>query len=222
MAELPAPDDLPSLPRGVVLHWTAGGLVSTEKERWHYHWLVEHHEGDPTDPTDDRVRIRAGVPPENQLRDLTMADPTYHPRKHPDGYGAHVARWNNRRLGVALCGMRDAVDHRPDGDVDPGPSPITRRQVLGTISLCISICRQYGLDPVPEQLCMHEEVERLHGVDQAGKWDIGWIPGSGLALEECGPWIREQVRRGLEGKSWADALDVRGDRAADHVAGMVA
>lgn len=188
---LPSTDKLPAPPKRVICHWTAGAHRASDLDRKHYHLLLEHVEGDPERTEDDRVRWIAGVPIERNMRLLSRAD---------TDYAAHTRGMNSYSIGVALCGMRGAVDRRPAEPVDPGPSPISRVQVEALIGFLWQMRIVYGLTPTPAQMHTHYEAETLHGVKQAGKWDITWLPGSVLGPDEVGPWIREQVIRFGEGR----------------------
>lgn len=190
--------------RRIILHWTAGGHEASEHDRASYHWLLEHAIGDPADPTDDKVRRVLGVPAERNATPTT-GRPSYE-RDPERGYAPHTYNFNTGSLGVALCGMRGAVDGRPGGVVQPGTSPITLLQVRGLLGLVVELLGVYGLDPTPEQLFTHYEAEALHGVDQLPrgpgnwKWDITWLPHRpDVAKDDVGPWLREQVARWQRG-----------------------
>lgn len=195
---IPRVDDLPERPRRIILHWTAGEHGPTDLELDSYHFLVEHAHLESPDPEDDVVAVRRGVPVAENMGDV--GDPT--PVGDPNvDYAAHTRGWNSYSVGVAICGMRGAVDRRPGGTVDPGSSPITRQQVRLTFGFLWTACAVWGLDPSdPNDLTTHFEAEHLHGVDQypAGegswRWDVTWIPGLDLPTrEDYGYWIREQV-----------------------------
>lgn len=216
----PHPDDLPTPPERLVLHWTAGGHRAHDHELLRYHALIEHREGDPGNPDDDHVRVLQGVPAERNCGDVSA------PAAHQDpetGYAAHVRLFNSGSIGMAVCAMRGAIDQRPDGPVDPGPSPLTRVQVTALISRSIEWCAIYGYRPTENRVMTHREVETIHGVDQRGKWDISWLPFGDFGPDEVGPFLREQVQRGLDGEPWG--AEMRADSAENpesHAAGMVA
>lgn len=194
-----------STARRCVLHWTAGGHSASPAELLRYHLLVEHVGGETDEPEDDGARLVEGVPVERNLRSLSGVPPAH---RDPDrGYAAHTAGMNSWSIGISLCGMRDAVDRRPDLGVYPGPNPITVQQLKCLFGTTVSILALHNLEPVAEQLHTHYEAEALHGVDQVPKgpgtwkWDIEYIPHRpDLAKGECGPWIREQVRRWRDGE----------------------
>lgn len=156
--------------------------------------------GETDEPEDDWARPVLGVPIERNLRSLTGI-----PVAHSDplnGYAAHTRGFNAFSIGVSVCGMRNAVDRRPNFGVDPGPRPITVQQIRSLIGTCVSLLAQYNLEPIPEQFFTHYEAETLHGVDQipvgpgTWKWDITWLPHRpDMLKEDVGPWIREQVVR---------------------------
>ncbi len=180
----------------MILHWTAGdrdipngGIhIATPEEMFRYHILVEHDEGPTPDPADDEINVLAGVPIERNTGDLSGRSAAHNdPRK---GYAAHTRGFNTGSLGLSLCGMRGAVDYRPGGDVDPGPSPISSRQVEVMIGLIVQFCRIWGYAPTEDRVFTHWEAGALHGRDQGSRWDIGWIPGHIFERRDVGPWIR--------------------------------
>lgn len=191
--------------RRLILHWTAGGHEPTAEELLRYHYLVAHMAGETDEPEDDWSKIVNGVPPERNLRGLAGVPAAHRDPEH--GYAAHTAGFNSWSLGVSLCGMRDAVDRRPDLGVYPGPSPITTQQLLALFSLLVWLLNSHNLDPVPDQLFTHYEAETLHGVDQVPKgpgtwkWDVSWVPHRpDLGKDDVGDWLREQAARHREGK----------------------
>jgi hypothetical protein len=163
---------------------------------------VEHEEGDPLDPGDDVVLVTEGVPLGRNAGDVTGKPPAH--RWPAEGYAAHTKGFNSGSVGLALCGMRGAVDRRPDegqvGDVDPGPSPITSQQLNVAIALCVQFLTIWGFHPTEDRIFTHYEAEALHGVKQSGKWDITYIPGKLFSRRACGPWIRRQIGRFMDGK----------------------
>lgn len=196
-APIPSLDDLPAPPRTIVLHWTAGDHLPTDHELQSYHYLVSHAHADTPDPADDLVAVEPGVAVRENMGDVSghevVGDPDV-------DYAAHTLGYNSYSVGVALCGMRGATDYRPDGSVDPGTSPITRKQVRCVLGFVWSLCQSWGLDPEePENLTTHYEMEWMHGVDQyprgpgSWRWDVTWIPGLDLPKNEYGFWVREQV-----------------------------
>jgi len=191
-----------------------------------YHVLVEHHEGDPADPSDDRIVLRSGVPFARNMQSVGNL-PLYH-RDADRGYAAHTKALNSFSVGLALCGMRGAKDFRPGGSVSPGPSPITLEQVRAMLALSVQIARIYELEIHEETFFCHYEAEAIHGIDQLPpgdriwKWDTTWIPGVDLARNEAGPFLREQMRRWMAGEEIDDRLYAppAGSRSRDAVRGM--
>lgn len=197
--QFPDPDDLPQRPDRIICHWSAGGLEASAHDLQHYHYLIEHIEVDPRDASDDRVNYVGGVPLERNMQDVGRM-PSY--ASNPSvGYAAHTRNFNSGSIGLSLCGMRGAVDHRPGGEVEPGPSPITRLQVRAMFNLLRQLCAVYGLNPVEREVFTHYEAEHLHGVEQDQRWDITWIPGRRMARNDVGPWIRRNLARVLDGAS---------------------
>lgn len=213
----PALADLPARPKRFVWHWTAGAHRADHHELLRYHVLVEHLEGDPGTPEDDVVRIRAGVP---LARNMTsVSGPAAH--HDPDhGYAAHVAHLNSYSGGIALCGMRGSVDYRPEGGVSPGPSPVTLEQVRALLALSAQAATIYELEVSERTFLGHYEVGQVYGVELTpGRWNVSWLPGLGLARDECGPFLREQLQRWLN----SEPIDSRlyapppGDTSHDQV-----
>lgn len=182
----------------MILHWSAGSHTASDHDRCRYHYLIEHHEGDPRNPDDDVTTILSGVPVEANLkraagRPIYCDDPE-------DGYAAHTRGFNTGSVGISLCGMRGARDLRPGGQVDPGPSPITRLQVRALIGLLVSKLAEYDLGLSEDTVFTHAEADWIHGRPQVGKWDISWCPGITLSRRDYGDWIREQVARHQRGE----------------------
>jgi hypothetical protein len=182
--QLPDPFTLPWPPRRIVVHWTAGGPTASQNDRKHYHYLVQQDgqvvEGFPT--LKANCRSLGGVPSWSH--------------DDPDGYAAHCRRFNSWSMGVSLCGMLGAVEGG-----DPGPHPLVAQQSEVLIAFLARACIRYGLYPTEHRLMTHEEVGRLHGVQQPGKWDVRFLPiatsrGESSTVIEgdaVGPYIRAQV-----------------------------
>ena len=191
----PALTDLPARPRRFVWHWTAGAHRSTGEERLRYHVLVEHIDGDPTDPADDVIRIAGGVP---LARNMTSVSGLAAHHDPDQGYAAHVAGLNSYSGAISLCGMRGAVDYRPGGSVSPGPSPITLAQVRAMLALSAQAATLYELEVSERTFLGHYEVGRVYGVELTrGRWDVSWLPALGLSKDDAGPYLREQLVRWL-------------------------
>lgn len=192
--DLPRAEDLELQPRAVVWHWTAGTHRANAVDRSSYHFLAEHR--------GDRVVPVAAVPIERNMRSLSGV-PSY--RREPGrGYAAHCGGLNTRTIGLALCGMTGAADHRPSGDVTPGRYPITLLQVRWLLGMSATLARAYDLEVTERTFLGHHEVRRVYGAGSA-KWDVSFIPGLGLDASEAGPFLREQLARWLRG----DPIDDR-------------
>jgi hypothetical protein len=147
----PVPDNwLDGTPNGVVLHWTGGTNRANTTDKRHYHFLIE---GDGT--------IRRGS--------FTVSD---NDDTSDQEYAAHTRNFNTRRVGVALCGMKDAIE-RP---YIPGPYPINQTQWRVLIDLCAQMAVHYHWDINERTFTMHSRVQAVHGVAQLGKWDISVLP----------------------------------------------
>lgn len=192
MIRLTPLEDLRAPPRRVILHWTGGRRSSTSYERTWYNLLLEERE-------DDAPRWVPGVPVDRNMARIIGTPPAH--RDPMRGYAAHTGGFNSFSIGVAVCGMADAWDYRPTGQVDPGLYPITRAQVEELVRGLAVLLQAYGLEPVKEQLFDHWEAEHLHGVRQRrGVWDLQWLPGLDLNRGDFGFWIRERVAEVMAGR----------------------
>lgn len=137
----------------IVLHWTAGPHKPTAADHEHYHFYI-----------DGTGAVHAGkFPPEaNDVSPLVSGR-----------YAAHVAKANTGAIGVAVCAMAGAVE-RP---FRAGDWPIRQEQVDALVTLTRSLCERYGIPVSRTTVLTHAEVQPTLGIQQAGKWDITWLPG---------------------------------------------
>ena len=136
--------------RRIIAHWTAGAGRASPEDRAHYHRLTE---GDGTT-----------VHGKEAIEDNIVTS---------DGdYAAHTLRLNTGSIGVAMCGMRGAIE----SPFDPGPSPITEYQFIAFCQMIAGLCIEYGIPVTPSTVLTHAEVETTLGVKQRGKWDITRLP----------------------------------------------
>ena len=188
MIALPPPGSLPWPPRRIVLHWTAGGPRASNNDLKHYHYLVEQS-----------GTVVKGHPDLKANCQSLNGKPSWS-HDTPNGYAAHCRRFNSWSMGVSLCGMMDA---REGGS--QGPFPLTSAQTEAAVAFLAEACELYGLWPTKHRLMTHEEVQRIHGVAQPGKWDIRWLPiptsrgENNMVIEgdAVGPWLRNAVRTEL-------------------------
>jgi N-acetyl-anhydromuramyl-L-alanine amidase AmpD len=104
---------------GIVMHWTAGTGNASGLDRSHYHFLVQA----------DGSVVAGTLRPEDNI-------------SASDGrYAAHTRGANTGRIGVAMCGMRGAVE-RP---FNAGPSPLNWPQVNAFCKLVADLCRRYEI-----------------------------------------------------------------------------
>ena len=150
---VPRLDALPAYPRRIILHWSGGGPNPSAEDLRAYHYCVSQS-----------GEVFMGVPVERNMRQIPVTDPR-------SAYAAHTARLNSYSVGVALCGMRDA---KPDGTL--GPYPITRDQTYAAMAFVAELCDAWSLPVSSSTVFTHWEAEHLHGVKQAGKFDITVIP----------------------------------------------
>ena len=153
----------------IIIHWTGGTGTFGALDAEHYHfaidWTGKVHEGKHK--------------PEANL-DCT------------DGrYAAHTRRCNTGSIGIALCGMHEAVE-RP---FDPGKNPINHKQVDALAELCADLCEGYGIPVTRETVLTHAEVQPTLGIKQRGKWDITWLPDAKGPMKpvNAGNILRERI-----------------------------
>ena len=134
----------------IICHWTGGGGRANDKDREHYHRLVEY---------DGNI-----VKGREEIEDNIVTS---------DGdYARHTLNLNTGSIGVACCGMRGAKE----SPFVPGPSPITEKQWRTFCILVADLCREYAIPVTPETVLTHAEVEHTLGVKQRGKWDFTRLP----------------------------------------------
>lgn len=138
----------------IIWHWTGGAGRANASDARRYAFVIEA----------DGAIVRGIHPPEVNLSIPHGADMA--------SYYAHTARANTGAIGVALAGMRRAVE-RP---FDPGPDPITPAQIDALARLTARLARDFAIPLTRETMLSHAEVGPTLGINQAGKWDITWIP----------------------------------------------
>lgn len=134
----------------IIVHWTAGANKASALDRKHYHLIIEGDGG----------LVRG---------DRTIADNA----STADGvYAAHTLNCNSGSIGVSLAGMAGAEA----SPFKPGKSPITRAQWDALPKVLADLCRRYSINPAPQTLLSHAEVQATLGIAQRGKWDIAILP----------------------------------------------
>jgi hypothetical protein len=176
---IPTEDDLRTIPRRIIMHWTGGNRSASELEKKHYHYLFEQ-DGD----------VVQGIDVDENMEHI---DDNF--------YAAHTRGFNSYSAGVSFCGMAGATPGH-----NFGKYPLTEEQVDTGLAFIALLCYVWGLDPEDvNQLFTHYEAEAVHGVDQLPlgsgnwKWDITelqFLPD--LDKDEVGPWLRAEVARHLE------------------------
>jgi len=134
----------------ILLHWSAGTHRAGQKDRKHYHFIVE---GDGT-------VVEGNFKPEDNESTVTP-------------YAAHTRGLNTGSIGVAVAAMHGAKE-RP---FDPGKYPITEKQLASMLRLVARLAVQYDIPVTRATILTHAEVQPTLGVKQRNKWDIMWIPG---------------------------------------------
>ena len=168
----PRLEDLPAKPRRIILHWTAGGPEANATDLSAYHYVVEQS-----------GVVREGVPVRRNLRQLSGLPVSE--------YAAHTRGLNSYSVGVSLAGMHGASEGGPYGRW-----PITEGQARAACAWVARLLDAWGMEVTRETVFHHWEAEHLHGVPQAGKWDITVFPWDPAVLpHETGPTLREWVRQ---------------------------
>lgn len=153
----------------IIIHWTGGTGTFNALDAEHYHFAIDWN----------------GKVHEGKHRPEANLDCT-------DGqYAAHTRRCNTGSIGIALCGMHEAVE-RP---FDPGKYPINHRQIDALAELCADLCETYSIPLTPRTVLTHAEVQPTLGIRQRGKWDITWLPGARAPMKpvNAGNILRERI-----------------------------
>lgn len=165
---IPALSVLPAKPRRIVLHWTGGTGVFSTFEKRHYHYGVQQD-----------LQVVAGVPVAANMRQVGPQAP----------YAAHTRGYNSYSVGVAFCGMRDAVEGR-----NHGSHPLTLEQVEVGCAFVAELCRAWNLRPNEDQVFTHAEAQRIHGKPQSNKWDVDVLPFRQASAQDNATWLRARVQ----------------------------
>lgn len=135
----------------IIMHWTAGGNTANNTDVKHYHEIVE---GDGT-------RVEGNHLPEAN-------------NNTGDGvYAAHTRAFNTGSIGLSMAAMAGAI-HSPFAD---GSAPITNTQLDAFVAMVAEYADTYKIPVTRRTILSHAEVPITHGIPQAGKWDIAWLPG---------------------------------------------
>ena len=134
----------------LIAHWTAGGPTPNDRERDHYHFLIEQNGAVV------RGHYELGLPP---------------PPDHSYAWPQHTRELNTGSVGVALCGMLGATPK------DHGAVPINPLQMEKLILVLAALAGRYDLSVAETTVTVHADVGRVYGIAQRGKWDISFWPG---------------------------------------------
>ena len=153
-----------------ITHWTAGGGRASSLDREHYHVLTEM----------DGTYVLGT----EEIEDNMVTS---------DGdYAAHTLNLNTGSMGLAMCGMRGAVEN----PFLAGPSPINEVQFERHCAMVAEKHLEYGV-AINEETCLtHAEVQPRLGVKQRGKWDLTRLPFKPelRGAFAVGDYMRERVR----------------------------
>lgn len=153
----------------VVHHWTAGGSHVSATDKDHYHIIIDQ---------DCRP----------WLGDHSISDNV----NTSDGdYAAHTLNCNTGSIGIALCGMADAVE----SPFNPGPFPILEEQWKFSARCVAQLIKFYGIPLTDKTVLQHGEVEAKLKIKQRGKWDVMKLPWNPSA--RAGDLFRDEVARYL-------------------------
>lgn len=180
----------------VIAHWTGGGGRASDLDKAHYHRLVEY---------DGNIVLGKEEPEDN----IVTSD---------GDYAAHTLHLNTGSIGVAVCGMADAVEQ----PFSAGPSPITERQFRAFCILIADLCRTYAIPVTEKTVLTHAEVQHTLGVRQKGKWDIARLP---YRLDLIGPkavgdHMRELVKEAIGDQPEVDRATLRKGARGREVEGL--
>lgn len=156
--------------RRTITHWTAGGNRASDLDKKHYHFITEW---------DGTIVKGTHAPADN----IVTSD---------GDYAAHTLNLNTGSIGVAMAGMRGAVEQ----PFSAGPSPLTEKQFEAHCLLLAELHREHAI-PVTRETCLtHAEVEPTLGVKQRGKWDITRLPfkPDTRGALPVGDYMRERVK----------------------------
>lgn len=131
----------------IIVHWTAGSHVPSERDRQHYHVLIDGAgkavKGNPSIALNDAGGVRPG-------------------------YAAHTLNCNTGAIGVSLCCMAGAIEN----PFSSGAAPMTLAQWELLPGVLRDLCRRYGIKVTPQTVLSHAEVQGTLGIQQRGKWDV--------------------------------------------------
>lgn len=135
---------------GIVVHWSAGTNRAGASDTPHYHFMIEG---------DGKL-----VQGQHTVKDNESSQ---------DGdYAAHTFHHNQNIIGVALCGMADAIE----SPFSAGPHPITKQQWGLLPHVLAQLCDHYMISVDKSHVLSHAEVQGTLGIPQKGKWDIARLP----------------------------------------------
>lgn len=150
----------------ICIHWTAGGLVPSNVDLEHYHFVV-----------DSNGKVHKGS--------YTPEDNFYIPRGKTR-YAKHCGGGNTKTIGIAVCGSGVAWH----------PPLMTQKGVEALLKKCAELCYEYDIPIQETRVYTHYEFGKKHPkTSSAGKIDIYKIPYEPqLDSEEVGEYLRKKIR----------------------------
>jgi N-acetyl-anhydromuramyl-L-alanine amidase AmpD len=161
----------------VIAHWTAGSYAPSDLDKNRYHFLI-----------DSQGKIHRG-----KFSPVANVVSASRPKLLKGTYAGHTLNCNSGSVGIAACCMAGARE-RP---FDPGRYPLLEIQWARMAEAVAEICRAYGLPVEPRTVLAHGEVQVILGIQQRGKWDPLWIPGSDRPFNGAGDDFRSRVKLAL-------------------------
>jgi hypothetical protein len=167
---IPTLAELPTHPKRIILHWTAGSYTPNATDLRAYHYVIS-----------GKGKVHEGMHPvAANMVQVGSAAP----------YAKHTAGMNSYSVGVAFAGMAGAQEKGPYGQF-----PLLRDQVIAGCTFVAELCHAWDLPVTPETVHTHAEAHWRHGVAQRGKWDIDVLPWAPhLTREEVADTLRQWIR----------------------------
>lgn len=151
--------------------------VNVLQKRIINHWTVTSYTPDPVSLDSYHLIVDGNGKVHRGNRDLNERAP-------------HTYMFNSA-IGVSMACMGGFQSF-----ANPGKYPPTKAQWDTLVNVNRQLCEHYGIPVSPQTVLMHGEVTNALGVDQWGKWDIGWLPHLGLnSVEACGAELRRLVAK---------------------------
>lgn len=111
----------------------------------------------------------------------------------------------NSAIGLSVCALGGYKSSK-----EPGKYPITKEQWELLVKAIAQLCKEYDIPVTNSTVLMHGEVTQNLGIDQWGKWDIGWLAHLDLHNAfSCGNQMRREVLELIQGPETLTKLAIR-------------